>query len=314
VINIFPIDKIILKESNTIDFLEKMDKNDVFVKFVEFVDVDDKNIFYFLDTGLCTILKLDSDTGKLIKFISSRGQGSGELDIPIAMKVTNNMIFVADFGFGGVKIFSTEGDLLKEFKTGLHIGWLDVNKRNEIFVREAETDSMPVISIYNMDGKKIRKFLRFPIKNRSDRIAFILNREFIFRLDSKENIIVLFHKKNIIRKYNKKGDMLWERKIENEILQKHSNPRKPRLGKGSSVYIRSNVFQLDIDKNNNIIVGHVAGGMVFNPDGKAVKLLVCEPPVNLDVFKLYNNDKKILRLGVGGRYKIKIYEYKKGGN
>jgi len=313
-IHIFPIEKIILKESESINFLEKMEKNEVFANYIIAVDVDDKNDFYFLDFKLRAVLRVDSKSGRLINSISSRGQGPGELSGPCALRVRNQMVFVADYWFGGVKIFNIKGDLLKEFRTGLKIGWLDVNKKNEIFVREADTDLFPVISVYNTDGKRLRKVVGFPIKNMRDRdrIAFVLNRGFIFRLDSKENIVVLFIYKNIIRKYNKKGELLWEKKIANEIIKKHSNPRKPQYGKGGTIHLTRIGYHLEIDRDDNIIVGHRAGCMVFNKDGETINLIQREPVINFHLFKLYNNDRNLLLIVVGGGM-INIFNYKKGG-
>lgn len=311
-----PVEIVTLKESESIDFLEKMDDNDVFVKRVRVVDIErdaaNHYIFYFLDYKLGTVFRIDGNTGKLLNTIASLGQGPGELDTALSMRVRNQMVFVSDHGFGGVKIFKTDGALIKEFRTGKSIYWLDVNEKNEIYVKEADFDAAPIISLYNMDGKRLRKVVRVPVEDMNDKIEFIYTKDFYFRLDSKENLIVLFYLKRIIRKYNQKGDLLWERKVDNELLQEFSRPKKPRYGPGGTVQGNRGVFHMDIDSEDNTIVGHVAGAMVLDKDGEMVRLLKTDPQMNIDFFKIYDNDTKFLRVLVGG-WKINIFNYKKGG-
>ncbi len=312
-VHLFPVDEIVLKESESTDFLGEMDKNEMFVKRIRAVDVA-KNAgnnydFYFLDHKLGTVFRVDGNTGKLINTISSLGQGPAELDTPVAIRVRNQMVFIADFGFGGVKVFKTDGTIVNEFRTGQSIGWLDVNKKNEIFVRETDTGGTPVISSYNIDGKRLRNVLRFPVGGKGDKIAHILTREFKFSLDSKENLIVLFLFKKIIGKYNQKGTLLWEKKVDNEIIRTRSKPKKPAYGKGGSVHLRRSVFHLDIDEKDNITVGHIFGGMVLDKDGKMTRLIRTEPQMHMDLFKFYDNDNKLLRVLSQG-WKINIYNYK----
>jgi hypothetical protein len=305
------MEEIVLKESESINFLEKMEQQGVFVKFIEYLDVDDENNFYFLDNPLCTVFRIDGKTGKLLNTISSPGQGPGELYAPRAIRVMNKMVFIPDSGFGGVKIFSIEGKLIKEFRTEHSIGWLDVNKKNEIYVREADTDSTPIISIYNMAGERIKKLIRMPVKDMNNRMDYVFTREFMFKLDSKENPVVLFEKKNILRKYNPNGELIWERNVTNKIIDSYPH-KKPRYGEGGSVHSSSSLFNLDIDKDGDIFVGHVGGAMVFSKDGEAIQLIKSDPPMSTHGLKIYNNDNNLLRIVVGGM-KINIYQYKKGG-
>lgn len=309
VAQIYAVNEIVLDKSKSVDFIQMLEENEVFVKSIIAVDVDENQHFYFLDHKLSAVLRLDSKTGKLINTISRLGQGPAELDSAISMRVKDGMVFIADFGFGGVKIFTTEGKLINEFRTGVQTMWLDVNRKNEIFVREIRS-GIPVISVYNIDGKKLRTFLKFPVKDMTDKIEYFYTGKFRFRFDSKENLIVLWELKKIVKKFDTQGKLLWEKKVANSILEKNSKPKKSRLGKQGQVYYRRSVFHLEIDRKDNIIVGHVSGGMVINPNGETVRLIKCIPLMNLDLFKLYGNDKKFLRLGVGGRFSINIFDFK----
>ena len=306
-VRVFPseVEAITLKESESVNFLEKMDQQGVFVKFIQFLDIDDENNFYFLDVNLRTIFRIDGKTGKLINTISSLGQGPGELYIPTSIRVKNKMVFIPDRGFGGVKIFTTDGKLITEFRTGPSSGWLDVNKKNEIFVREVDTDGLPSVAIYSMEGKKIRTLVRIPITKVGDKIEYLFTREFMFKLDSKENLVVLFDMKNIMRKYNTNGELLWEKEVTNKILEEHPR-KKPKYGPGNTIHGSSNVFYFDIDQDDNIIVGHVGGATVFNKDGETLRLIKTDPPENTHAFKLFNNDSNLLRIIAGGE-RINIF-------
>jgi hypothetical protein len=305
--HVFALEEIVLKESESIDFLEKMDQQGVFVKFIESLDIDDENNFYFLDNPLCTVFRIDGRTGRLINTISSHGQGPSELNVPRSIRVINKMVFISDSGFGGVKIFSIDGKLIKEFRTGHSIGWLDVNKKNQIYVREADTDGTPIISIYNMEGKKLRNLIRMPVKNMNDRIDYIFTRDFMFKLDSEDNPVVIFDKKNILRKYNANGEQLWEKKVANKIID--GVPHKtPRLGPEGTVHGSCSIFNLDIDLDDNIIIGHVGGAMVFNKGGEPITIIKTEPQYNMHGLKVFNKNKNLMVIVVGGM-NINIYSY-----
>lgn len=302
-----PADTILLKKSDSIDFLEKMEAHDYFFKQISAIDVAG-NEFYFLDDGLKTILRIDNRTGKLINAISSKGQGPFQLQFPCALRVKDNKVFVADMGFMGVKIYHPNGKGIREFKTGnliSHSSGLDVNARNEIFVKCKDPNAYPAIFVYNMEGKKIRTFITFPPEKR-DRRLFILNDRFTFKLDSKENVAVLFLVKKLVRKYDKKGGLLWEREIKNEILDEWDTDPHWRFEKSGAVRLKTAIFGLDVDENDNIVVGHVGGGVVYNKAGELLHLIRFDPVSNLRGFRIYKN--KLLHI-VAMAYFINIYEF-----
>jgi len=87
-------DPMVLKENDSFDFLKKMNANDVYVKWVWAVDVDSTGNLYFLDKRYCHILKIETDTGKLITSISSKGQGPQEIFIAETMTLKDDKIYV----------------------------------------------------------------------------------------------------------------------------------------------------------------------------------------------------------------------------
>lgn len=301
---LFPVNTILLKKTESIDLLEKMENNDFFMKSIMGVDADENNI-YFLDHDLGTVFRVDKNTAKLVNTIGSKGQGPGELQAGMSIRVINNMVFVSDVNFNGIKIFSPEGKTVKEFKTVIRSKCVEVNKKNEIFVIGVSPEGFPNISVYNMDGKKIREFLKFPFKN-TGRPSYILNSEMEFRIDKDENMVIVFVLKKLIRKYTPKGELLWEKEIKNEILDKYITDPRFDTRKSGAVYYHRSIFRIDFDKNNNIIVGHVHGGMIYDKNGNIIGLIQFEPQRNLDNFRIFD-DGKVLVIGALGS--INVYKY-----
>jgi DNA-binding beta-propeller fold protein YncE len=307
---LFPVERIVLRQSDSVDLLEKMNSNEVFVKWLMGVDLDRNQNAYFMDVRYSTIVGVDIITGKRIATISSKGQAPAELHRPTAVSVNGNRVFVADKGYGGIKIFSLKGEFIKAFKTNTPPDWLEVSTKNEMLVKESNSDSTPVISVYNIDGKKKKNLITFGIKPKTDRTSFILNKKFIFKIDNDGNIVVLHFLKRLIRKFDTGGVLLWEKKLENEILDKFdTDDQKVQYNKGSISGTRA-VFGLDIDPENNIVIGHVGGGSIYSKEGKLVGLLVFEPLMNLDLFKVLQD--KILTINTFGNI-IRVYPYQKGG-
>jgi hypothetical protein len=305
--HMFPAERIILKDAESIDFLEKMESHDYFFKKIMGVDIDDEKNLYFLDAHLCTILRVDGKTGKLINSISRRGQGPGEVHFPFGIRVRNNMVFVTDAGFSGVKIFEKNGKLVKEFKTkssALHFH-LDVNKKNQIYVKQGSSDGSPNISVYNINGKLLRELVKFPVKP-GDRRGHLLNSQFVFKLDKEENLVVVFLLKKIIKKFNGKGELLWERKIQNEVYDKFKTDSKISFKPNGAIYFSTSIFGMDIDDNNNIVVGHLGGGIVYDEHGHVIHLIEFDPPGQLNQFLLF--DHKLLHIIILGR-RINIFDF-----
>ncbi|MCX6578559.1 MAG: hypothetical protein NT166_00060 [Candidatus Aminicenantes bacterium] len=304
-IGLFPEDTILLKKSESIDLLEKMEANDFFMKAILGVDVDETCI-YFLDQALGTVFRVDKNTAKLVNTIGSKGQGPAELQYGDAFRVINKMVFVADTGFNGIKIFTIDGKIVKEFKTNSPPKWIDVNQRNEIFVSGVSSEGYPNISIYNMEGKKIREFLKFPYKE-SGSASYILNSELIFRMDNDENMVVVFMLKKLVRKYNKMGSLLWEKEIKNKILDKYNTEPGFDIRSTGAIYYHRSIISLGLDETGNIIIGHVYGGVIYDKNGNMIHLIQFEPQRNLGNFRIY--DGKILEIGALGS-SINIYDFK----
>lgn len=293
-------EKIIFKDG--VNFEQKLSDNDIFFKNCsDFEILPGNNMGYFLDQEYGMIFKVELSSGKLLKTISSKGQGPGELHIPISLRVRNNMIFVLDKGFNGIKIFDLEGKFINSFRINSRLFGrrnIYVNEKNEIFVGKIDTLANTMVSVYDLKGKELGSLIRYQKDNKRDNTRESLTRKvYLINLDSKGNIYILYYILRKLAKYNRKGDILWETDIKNEILEKF--PKDDHVNTDGKIYtMRWYISNMDITKSDEIVVGHAGGGCVFTGDGKMKKLIQLSEKIGdkneyhflkLDIFKIREN-------------------------
>ena len=311
-------EKIIFKDG--VNFEKKLSDNNVFFKnCVDFEILPLNNVGFFLDKEYGVIFKIELSSGKLLKTISSKGQGPGELHLPISLCVRNNMIFVLDKGFNGIQIFDLEGKFVNSFRiqsTLFGSRNIYVNEKNEIFVGKINTLSNTMVTVYDLKGKELESMIQFQKDGKKDNTRESLMRKaYLINLDSKGNIFILYYILRKLAKYNRKGDILWETYIKNEILD--TFPKDDYANRDGKKYTMKNyIFNLDITSRDEIVVGHAGGGCVFTPDGKMEELILLNEKIgdnneyhflNLHTFKIRGN--MLMNLLVFGNI-IYNYQYK----
>lgn len=223
--NQWAVERVVLK--NGINLGEKLANNNVFFKWCyDFVLEPENDRAYFLDKVYGKIFKVELSTGKLIKTISSKGQGPAELHRPKNISLQNNKLFVLDTGFNGVKIFDIEGKIVSEFRfQNLYCNSRNivVNEKNEIFIGHPDPQKNTMVSVFNMKGEKLRALV--PIEGGIEALAWnkISRNQFILKMDEKGNIYLLFYMLRKLAKYDNQGKRLWEIDIKNELLDSYPN-------------------------------------------------------------------------------------------
>jgi hypothetical protein len=282
-LHLFPVETIVFKDS--VDYLETLTKGGSYFRILKDIDYDN-GYLYILDMRLCTVIVVDFDTGKRIRTIFTRGQGPNELMRPVNLKVKNNKVFVMDQGFNGIKIADVNGNPVREFRiNGIVVERnLDVNDKGEIFVGEFDSITKTYVSVYNMDGVRQRTLIKinpgekFP----NERIHYLL------RLDNQGNIVLLFNVLRELMKYSQNGELIWKRKIKNELLDKAAKSGVKSRRKGA-INVRIHVSSLQITKKNNILVGHAYGGSLFDQHGNLKYLITDDHNYGIDTFVLIDN-------------------------
>ncbi len=312
--------KLILKESEGIDIIKLMEDHQLFITRIQDMDVDDDGNLCILDDRSGNVVRMDLKTGLLVNKISSLGQGPAELMMPSVARARNNKLFVLSEGHNSIKIFSISGSFLSGFKTKGVPRWMDIDKNENIYVAEADQKSNPVISVYDAQGKKIRTAITFQLKKEilEDKAEFVKRQFLKFKLDSEGNIIILFHLLRLLKKASSDGTILWEKEIENSVL-------KPFLKNEGTSYdgqgrpkIRYLVGNFDLDQENNIVIGHVGGGCIYNQKGDLISVLEVQTierkktPPGLRLLKIIGN--KLLGIYTDGTaflfpYKLNQYSH-----
>lgn len=293
--------------TNPVKFERKLARNNVFLKFCDFFDVEN-GFFYFLDRHFSVVFKVEQETGKLVKTISSRGQGPNELQTPVSFRVRNKKIFVLDKGFNGVKIFDTEGNTINEFKMDFVIGnrSIDVDYKEEIFLGRADRKNNSMVQVFDINGKKLRSLI--PFKGVKDITKYEKSWYYTIRLDKDGSIYVLHYMDRKLQKYDKYGKLLWERPIKNKLLDQYPNDGEVKRGKGTVYVNQQRIFGINVTPAGNVIVAHAGGGCMFSTDGKLLNLVTTPNETwSLSQFKVF--DDKLMNISAFGEY-VYIYKFK----
>ncbi len=260
------------------NFEEKMVKNQVFIKdCVAFDLAPEDDRVYFLDNEYSHILVVKLSSGELVKTISSKGQGPAELHNPTSMRVKNGIIYVLDRGFSGIKMFDTEGKSLGQFRLRTipsHWVRIDVNGKGEIFVGDLNRNDRSMITVYDSKGTVLRTLIKY----KGDDLAKAFTRksraQFYLRLDNGGNIVLVFYMLRQVEKYDPKGNLLWSRVLKNKLLDEYPPETDIYKDDGRIYQSSKHVFDVDVNEENEIIIGHAGGGSVFLPEGTISKLLI----------------------------------------
>ena len=275
----------ILSEKDIIDREELLEKNEIFYRDLKGLDMDEHNHLYYLASHFVRIFKVDKDSLKLIKTISEKGQGPSELHTPLGFSVKNDRIFVYDMGFSGIKIFDTNGGCVKEIKfhdlnflsLNIHIAHLiDANDKNEIYLRDIDDNNNTAISVFDLEGKKIKTMVPINADRNKDSKLWVLNTNFEFKLDNDGNIIILYLKKGLLKKLDKNGVLIWERNLYDDLPRADKTPEKFEVINKKRRFqftVRLDFMGLCTAENNDIFVSSHKGGFYYDKSGKPLFIL-----------------------------------------
>ncbi|MCP4213173.1 MAG: hypothetical protein GY765_00885, partial [bacterium] len=212
----------VLSLHNGLDLENRMADNGAFVKKCTSVDIDpENNRAFFLDLQYGHIVVVALDTGKLIRTISSKGQGPMELNWPISMDIHGDRIYVLDLGLKSVKVFDVEGRFINGFRIPIVPGWtrISVSRNKEIFIGGYSRADNTLVSVYDAEGKKLRSLIQCVD---SDLEAAIKrgksHHQYYMTLDNEDNIVLVYFLLRKVAKYDPKGKLLWESPVKNELL------------------------------------------------------------------------------------------------
>lgn len=278
-IQCFGSNNLVLVQKDIISLETVFEENEIYFKNLSGLEYDGHGHIYYLDGHFVRILKVDVKTFKLVDTISSKGQGPTELQNPLGFKIKGNRIYVYDLGFGGVKIFDLNGKLVKGIKIPVysfsfnmflyHI--IDVNSKNELYVRHIDDKSNTVVSVFNMNGDMIRQIIPLEADRFKEMQKWFISVNFEFLIDQQDNLIMLYKQGALLKKFTPKGKLVWERDLYQDLpaaFRRNTAVAVKKTSRSLNITNISDFFGMCfIDGGNTFLSCHKIG-MVYDTQGK----------------------------------------------
>ena len=286
------------------------------------VDSDKSGNVYILDSGNQRIVKFNRNF-HFIRELGKQGQGPGEFLFRPGiintgtMKIYSDKIFVVDNNNRRLQIFSLDGELLNGFHTFSTTGGIGLDLQNRIFLNSSEGDkSGHLILVYDAEGNFQYSFADKIIKRPPRR--FLIANESNFCLTSDDHLFFGFVHFPIIRKYDKKGNLVFEKLIDFSSIAAKKMAEKNKYNK-----IRPKLFQKNPPKELvKIIIKGVQpsanGGcyvlisnriFLLDTNGKTVKIFVIKnKKMPIFRFAMNENQKRLYALDSVINHRLVIYD------
>jgi len=219
-----------------------------------------KGHYYVTDMRGNRILVFDHG-GKLQRTIGTVGSGPGELLRPTKLAIVNDLIYVYEIGNERIQIMTLEGKPVRHFSIGDFEGYA-VDSKGRIFLGQPEKGRL--ISVYSPEGKFVNSFgeLRktsdfygqsYAHRDRADRV--FINRVSIF-VDELDNIYVTFQFAPVLQKYDPRGRLIWEARLEgaeiDELVNLFLSDEKHR----KYIRIATKDFAANLVLVNTVVTSH----------------------------------------------------------
>lgn len=183
------------------------------------------DLLYATDRALNRILVLDRKF-EIVRSIGSIGSGPDRLFRPGQIDVSGDgIIYVQDGGNERIQAFALDGTHVGGFNVNGYMGFA-AGAGNEIYLGQPENGSL--VSVYSRTGKSLRSFGRLKkysevygaeVAYKDEQYNLAINRVRLF-VDRDENIVVSFMFAPIIQKYTRRGDLLFEKRLEGPELDR----------------------------------------------------------------------------------------------
>lgn len=180
------------------------------------IQMDSFRNIYITDYKANSVLKYDL-SGNFIMNFGQIGQGPGDLSMPMMMKIINDTIIINEARNRRLQFFNLEGKSQKTIPLFKSYYSFDIAKDGYFYGQPLfydHTKEKLLIEVLSPEGKRIRSF-GVPLKFKWD--SYILNESFLF-INKKDEILQVFARFPIIRKYSRQGQLIAEHRLEGEIF------------------------------------------------------------------------------------------------
>jgi len=249
--DIYPTHKklktVVLKENLSIG-----DINDFLLYQWAGIVVDEEGNIFLTDLKDYSLKKFNSE-GQLLKRAGGKGEGPGEFNSPVTVKLYNERIYISEIYKTGIQVFNKNLDFISAISIDHVIQNFEIISQNEIaasclLLDYSSDDSY--IYFFSLDGNEETR-IKYGAK---DKIPLLDSIDFCF--DEEKNIYIAYKWKDNIKKLNRKGALIFEKRLLG-IKKPIMSETKTQLGKHPNKMIYKNI-ELDIYGNIFILGGHVS--------------------------------------------------------
>lgn len=248
-------DKIKIKEILSIGGLD----SSVIYQWAD-IAVDESNCIYVIDFKDYSIKKFAPD-GRLINKAGQKGEGPGEFTFPVKLKYCNGRLYVSQLHRPGIQIFDKELNYISSIPLRLAISDFCITPEDRIFVYGLGSPvSLTSIIVFDLKGNQLEAIpydKGYGLDKSSEKYRNDFLNMINFDLDKDGNIIMAYETRDLIKKINRKGDILFEKSLLGRGKVEFIEVKKSYLPKELAW------IDLELDTHGNIFV--LSGDFAAHP-------------------------------------------------
>ena len=220
---------------------EELESEGIYIANVLRMSKDDGGNIYLGDLKLQQVFIFDSQ-GNFIKKVGKPGEGPGDFILPAVIMTNNESIIIKEFN--RLQFFNKNWETIKTVKPAKLYKNIKIGNDGYFFaIPSLSPAQIELIEVLSQDGKILRAFGE-PLEFKEDKST--LN-WLSLDLSNKQELYVAFEFFPIIRKYSAGGKLIFEKKLENELMLKKekrnlkslATPRKGGRARGYMPVIHS---------------------------------------------------------------------------
>jgi sugar lactone lactonase YvrE len=261
-----------------IGHIDEVDSNYILSNPQDMV-IDKQGNIIVLDNGNNRIVVYNNNL-KFIKGWGRKGQGPGELIGSWYITLLGKTIAITNIKNSRIDFFNEDGMYLQSFKPGFKVETLIGYGEKEILTNSNTSPNL--VNHYNTSGHLLGSFGEW-IDTGSENKNFFCNTFIWLCTDSKGNIWLAFKTLPIIRKYNSKGELLFEIKIKDADVDKAMDKISKEADNVSAGGVTFITHDIRTDKDDNIYVLILRKLLMYSPDGNLLKV-INQNKTEIDIF------------------------------
>ena len=248
-------------------------------------DVDSHNGLYYVSERRRHSVIVLNERLEIQREIGGIGSAPGRLFRPGAIDVSEDgIIYVQDGGNERIQSFSIDGTHLTAFSTEAYMGFA-AGTEGEIYLGQPEKGAL--ISVYSRQGKLLRSFGKLKLYSDSHGEEFTdQNEKFSnstnrvrLSVDKDGNILVSFMLIPLIQKYTRKGQLIFEQRLEGPEIETLTQSSGGRLTMSMDGFAEEVIALEAIPRPNGEIGVVLTDRSIYVADQSGKRLRVLHPHV-----------------------------------